>query len=201
MFKKERKMEIYLTVILAIVAYFAGSISFSYILTKKATGKDIRNIHLKTAGALNVILNIGQKIGIIVGLLDFLKTLVIVIIGRLIGLSPVNTIVAASFGIIGHCFPIFHKFYGGKGAASVIGIFIYFIPLELIISAIPALLIACTILHRIGTSPIFFIGFSPIMAYLFNRPLSLVLAVTYVTLLTGIINAIIILSKRDKKII
>lgn len=193
-------MEIYQTIILAIVAYFAGSVSFSYILTKRTTGKDIRNIHLKTAGALNVILNIGRKEGIIAGLLDLLKTLVIVIIGRLIGLSVTNTIVAASFGIIGHCFPIFHKFYGGRGAAPVIGIFIYFIPLELIISAIPAILIA-SIAGRIGIAPVFLIGFSPIMAYLFKKPPSLVLAVTYVTLLTGIINAIIILSKRGKKII
>ena len=70
---------------------------------------------LKTAGAVNVIINVGPKIGVIAGILDFLKTLLIVIAANLIGLSLINIFIAASFGIIGHCFPVFHKFYGGRG--------------------------------------------------------------------------------------
>ncbi|MBC8526102.1 MAG: glycerol-3-phosphate acyltransferase [Candidatus Cloacimonetes bacterium] len=193
-------METYKTIILALGAYFIGSISFSYIFTKKLTDKDIRNIDIKNAGAFNVFLNVGKRIGTIVGVLDGLKTLLIVLIGKLIGLGVVNTIIAASFGIIGHCFPIFHNFYGGRGAASVIGIFIYFIPLELLISIIPAVLIGF-IIHKMGTTPVFFIAFSPIVAYISNKPPALVFAIVYVTLLTGIMNLIIIFAKRDHKVI
>ncbi|MCK4360062.1 MAG: glycerol-3-phosphate acyltransferase [Candidatus Cloacimonetes bacterium] len=193
-------METYKTIILALAAYFIGSISFSYIFTKKITDKDIRNIDIKNAGAFNVFLNVGKRIGTIVGVLDGLKTLLIVLIGKLIGLGMVNTIIAASFGIIGHCFPIYHNFYGGRGAASVIGIFIYFIPLELLISIIPAALIGF-IIHKIGTTPIFFIAFSPIVAYISNKPPALVFAIVYVALLTGIMNLIIIVAKREQKVI
>ncbi|MEA3475357.1 MAG: glycerol-3-phosphate acyltransferase [Candidatus Cloacimonadota bacterium] len=191
--------ETLLTFILAITAYFLGSISFSYIITKKVAGKDIRNIDIKNAGAYNVALNVGKKYGIIVGILDALKTLVIVLVGSLIGLSPINTIIAASLGIVGHCFPIFHNFYGGKGAASAIGIFAYYIPFELLISLIPAVIIALTI-HKLGTTPIFIIGFSPIISIITKRPASIILALTYIALLTGILNAIIIIAKREKKV-
>jgi glycerol-3-phosphate acyltransferase PlsY len=192
-------MEIYKTIILAIAAYFIGSISFSYIFTKKKTGKDIRKIDIKNAGALNTFVNVGHWIGIIVGILDCLKTLLIVLIGQLWGLDAVHTIFAASFGIVGHCFPIYHNFYGGKGASPVIGIFIYFIPMELLISIIPAALFAYTI-HRMGTTPIFFIIFSPIVAYLFKKPLPLVYSLAYISILTGIMNLIIIVSRREQKI-
>lgn len=193
-------MEIYLTVILAAAAYFLGSISFSYIITKKLTGKDIRKVDIKNAGALNVLFNVGKKAGIMVGLLDIAKTLVIVLIGEALGLNPASVIIAASFGVIGHCFPVYYKFFGGKGAASVIGILIYYIPLELILSAVPALLITYLI-GKLGFTPVLVFLFSPILTYIFDNSMSLVWAVTYLVLLTGIMNLIIILTKREKRIL
>ena len=192
-------MEIYKTIILAIIAYFIGSISFGYIITKKMTGKDIRNLRVKNAGAFNVFLNVGSLMGILVGLLDCFKTLLIVLVAQAWGLDTFHTVVAASFGIIGHCFPIYYNFYGGKGAGSVVGIFIYFIPIEFLISIVPAALIAY-IIHRLGTTPVFFILFSPLIAFLFNKPDPVVYAILYVTILTLIINLIIFISKRDRRV-
>jgi glycerol-3-phosphate acyltransferase PlsY len=192
-------MEIYLTIALTVAAYLIGSISFSYILAKKAAGLDIRKVDLKTAGAVNVIINVGPKTGVIAGMLDFLKTFLIVIMGNLIGLSLTDIFIAASFGIIGHCFPVFHKFYGGRGAAPVIGIFAYFIPLELVISAIPALIIA-SLIRKWGTIPLFIIGFCPIEVYLLKRPQPLVFAVAYITLLTALLNGIITVYGREQKV-
>jgi glycerol-3-phosphate acyltransferase PlsY len=193
-------MELFLTIILAAAAYFLGSISFSYIITKKITGKDIRKIEIKNAGSLNVLLNVDKKIGKIVGLLDISKTFVIVLFGEALGLSPFSVIVAASFGVIGHCFPIYYRFYGGKGAASVIGILIYYIPLELIISAVPALFIAYLI-RKLGYTPVFLLVFCPVFTYLFDNPLPLFWAVLYLTGLTGIMNLVIIIIKRDEKVL
>lgn len=192
-------MEIYKTIILAIIAYFIGSISFGYIITKKMTGKDIRNLRVKNAGAFNVFLNVGSLMGILVGLLDCFKTLLIVLVAQAWGLDTFHTVVAASFGIIGHCFPIYYNFYGGKGAGSVVGIFIYFIPIEFLISIVPAALIAY-IIHRLGTTPVFFILFSPLIAFLFNKPDPVVYAILYVTILTLILNLIIFISKRDRRV-
>ena len=194
-------MEIYKTLILAIAAYFIGSISFSYIVTKKIKGKDIRDIGYKNACAFNVFISIGPFMGILVGLLDCLKTLVIVIVARIWGLDAVHSIVAASFGIVGHCFPVYYrKFYGGKGAASLLGIFIYFIPAELFLSIIPSFLIAYKT-NRVGRTPIFLILLSPILAYLFKKPHSLLFALIYIEVLIMLLNFIIMLSKRDQNIV
>ena len=114
---------IYQTVILAIVAYFLGSISFSYIFTKVRTGKDIRTVGVKNSGALNVFENVGKGIGLLAGIADALKAVVVVVIGKLIGLDTFPTIFAASFAVIGHCFPIYYKFYGGRGASPLLGFF------------------------------------------------------------------------------
>jgi len=192
-------VEIVKIIILAIAAYFIGSISFSYIITKKTTGKDIRNQKVKNAGAFNVLLSVGPLIGIIVGLLDATKTLLIVLLAHAWGLNIVHSIIAASFGIIGHCFPIYYNFHGGKGAGTVVGILIYYIPVELLICFIPAAIIAFLI-HRPGTAPVFFILLAPIATYLFRKPSSLVNSVLYITLLTGILNLVILLTKRDRRI-
>ncbi len=192
-------MEIVKTVILAIAAYFIGSISFSYIITKKTTGKDIRDVKVKNAGALNVFVSVGSLMGIIVCLLDIIKTLIIVLVAQLWGLNLVHSIVAASFGIIGHCFPIYYNFYGGKGASTVVGILIYYIPLELLICIIPAAIIAFLI-HRPGFAPVFFIPFSPLAAYISHKSLTLVNALIYIVFLTSVLNAIIYFTKRDRRI-
>ncbi len=192
-------MEIYKTIILAITAYFIGSISFSYIFAKKLTGKDIRNLKIKNAGAYNVFIAVGSKIGILVGLLDASKTLVIVIIAQVWGFDIVHSIIAASFGIIGHCFPVYYNFQGGKGAGPVVGIFLYFIPIEFLICLIPAAIIAFLI-HRPGTTPVFFILFSPLAAYISNKAVVLVNSLIYLALLTAVLNVIILLTKRDRKV-
>ena len=192
-------MELYKTIILAITAYFIGSISFSYIFAKKLTGKDIRNLKVKNAGAFNVFLSVGPVFGIIVGLLDASKTLLIVLLAQAWGLDIVHSIVAASFGIIGHCFPVYYNFQGGKGAGPVVGIFLYFIPIEFLICLIPATIIAFLI-HRPGTTPVFFILFSPLAAYISNKAVVLVNSIIYLVLLTTVLNAIIFFTKRDRKV-
>ena len=193
-------MEIYKTIILAIAAYFIGSISFSYIFAKKMTGKDIRNLKVKNAGAFNVFLTVGPMVGIIVGLLDACKTLLIILVAQAWGLDVVHTIVAASFGIVGHCFPIYYGFRGGKGAGTVVGILIYFIPIEFLICLITATIIAFLI-HRPGITPVFFILFSPLAAYISNKEMVLVNSIIYLVLLTTVLNAIIFFIKRDRKVL
>lgn len=193
-------MDIVKTVILGVFAYFIGSISFSYIFTKKITGKDIRNQRVKNAGAFNVLLSVGPLTGIMVGLLDAVKTLLIVLLAQAWGLDIVHSIVAASFGIIGHCFPIYYNFHGGKGAGTMVGILIYYIPVELLICLIPAAIIAFLI-HRPGTAPVFFILFSPLAAYLSNKAVVLVNSIIYLVLLTTVLNVIIFFSKRDRKVL
>ncbi|MDD5583348.1 MAG: glycerol-3-phosphate acyltransferase [Candidatus Marinimicrobia bacterium] len=111
---------IYQTVILAIVAYFLGSISFSYIFTKRRTGKDIRTVGGKNSGALNVFENMGKEIGLLAGISDALKA-VVVVIGKLIGLDTFPTIFAASFAVIGHYFRSTTNFMVAEELLTLLG--------------------------------------------------------------------------------
>lgn len=112
------------------ISYLVGSISWSYILTKKLFGYDIREKGSGNAGASNVTINHGWKFGVLVFLLDFLKTyLVIKFIHLVPGFENLDQdsqftlrVFSGLMSIIGHVYPFWMNFKGGKGTASAIGL-------------------------------------------------------------------------------
>ncbi len=109
-----------------VVPYLLGSIPFGYILVKLKLGKDIRELGSGNIGATNVarVLN-SQLWGRFVLFLDLLKGLISVFIAGIV--FPDNSmaiISAALFAIIGHIFPLYIGFRGGKGVATAIGVFL-----------------------------------------------------------------------------
>ncbi|MDP8226248.1 MAG: glycerol-3-phosphate acyltransferase [Candidatus Celaenobacter polaris] len=196
-------LEILKLILLSIAGYLIGSLSFSVIITKLVTGKDIRNIDFKNAGAYNVFRNIGKGWGCVVAVLDGLKGLFLICIGFLLKMQIPHIIIAASFVIIGHCFPVFYHFFGGRGGAPIIGILVPFLPLELVIWLIPAIILGLLI-KRLGYFPVFWLFFVLMTMLLFNwshQSQDTVHALLYVILLTGVLNTIIILSHRDSRIV
>lgn len=119
-------MAIYILV--ALVAYLIGSISFSVIFTKKLAGFDVREKGSKNAGSTNVLRTAGKKIAILTLVCDILKGVVAILFARLIGhiddFEHVEYLiqVAGLAVVIGHTFPIFFGFKGGKGVATSLGI-------------------------------------------------------------------------------
>jgi len=196
-------LEMLKLILLSIVGYLIGSLSSSVIVTKLVTGRDIRNIELKNAGAYNVFRNIGKGWGCVVAVLDGLKGLFLICIGFLLKMQIPHIIIAASFVVIGHCFPVFYHFYGGRGGAPIIGILVPFLPIELVIWFVPAIILGLLI-KRLGYFPVFWLAFVLITMLLFNwshRSQDTVLALLYVMILTGVLNTIIILSRRDSRIV
>ena len=114
-----------LTILSSVLSYFIGSVSFAVILSKKMTGKDIRNAGSGNAGATNVLRTSGKKAAVLVFLLDFLKGFVAVIVARCFVMffeAPyVCVYFAGFFAQVGHCFPVFFGFRGGKGVATAAG--------------------------------------------------------------------------------
>lgn len=117
-------------IITAVIAYLLGSISFAVIFTKKFAGFDVREKGSGNAGSTNVLRTAGKKAAICTLICDILKGVVAVLIGLLIG-----AIVKADFNtkamiiqtagvcvVIGHTFPVFFKFKGGKGVATALGV-------------------------------------------------------------------------------
>ena len=106
-------------------AYFLGSISFAVIISKKLCGKDIRTLGSGNAGATNVLRSAGKKAALWVFLGDFAKGLLAVTAVRALVYffdAPDECIYLAGFFVqLGHCFPIFFRFKGGKGVATAAG--------------------------------------------------------------------------------
>ena len=117
-------------IVIGIIAYLIGSISFSVIISKKMAGFDVREKGSKNAGSTNVLRTVGKKAAVITLLCDVLKGVVAVLIAYIVGkfVNDVNVNkailvqVAALCVVIGHTFPIFFKFKGGKGVATSLGI-------------------------------------------------------------------------------
>ena len=115
-------------IIIAIVAYLIGSVSFSVIFSKKFAGFDVREKGSKNAGTTNVLRTVGKKAAVLTLLCDVLKGVVAVLIAFLIGLwvEGVNRAlllqIAGICVVLGHLFPIFFKFKGGKGVATSLGV-------------------------------------------------------------------------------
>ena len=110
-------MELFLIVF---ICYFAGSIPFGLILTKIFLKKDIREIGSGNIGATNVLRTGNKLIGYITLLLDILKAVIPILY---IKMNQPDLIYVASLStFLGHVFPVWLKFKGGKGVASYVGI-------------------------------------------------------------------------------
>lgn len=121
----------------AIVAYLIGSINTSIILSKKVAGEDIRNSGSGNAGTTNMLRTYGKKLAIITLVCDILKGVLPVLLALLIDklfLSNISSYtgmesyllgslhyIAAFFAVLGHNFPVFFNFKGGKGVATTLG--------------------------------------------------------------------------------
>ena len=115
-------------IVMAIIAYLIGSVNFSIILSKKIAGFDVREKGSGNAGTTNVLRSVGKKAAIITLICDILKGVVSILIAIIIGNVAKNldnellVQIAGIAVIIGHTFPIFYGFKGGKGVATSLGV-------------------------------------------------------------------------------
>lgn len=115
-------------IIVTIIAYLIGSISFSVIISKKIAGFDVREKGSGNAGSTNVLRTVGKKAAALTLLGDCLKGVVAILIALLAGKivketdSSLLIQLAGIAVVIGHTFPIFFKFKGGKGVATSLGV-------------------------------------------------------------------------------
>ncbi len=114
-------------VIMAIIAYLIGSVNFSVLISKKMAGFDVREKGSGNAGTTNMLRSVGKKAAALTLICDILKGIVSILIAILIGhisnVSPAILVeVSAFFVVLGHTFPIFFEFKGGKGVATSLGV-------------------------------------------------------------------------------
>lgn len=115
-------------IIVGIVAYLIGSISFSVLISKKMAGFDVREKGSGNAGTTNMLRSVGKKAAVITLLCDILKGVVSIGIALIAGNIVKNVDkavlvqIAGILVVVGHTFPIFFEFKGGKGVATSLGV-------------------------------------------------------------------------------
>lgn len=166
---------------LVLGAYLIGAIPTGVILTRLAGGEDIRNAGSGNIGATNVYRVAGRKLGVITLIGDCLKGAVPTLLAQqTFNLSETGVALVALAAFIGHCYPVYLGFKGGKGVATALGIFLVLSP----ISVLCILVVFVLILWKwryISLASISSAASIPPLVLLFERSLPLFVA----TLLIG----------------
>lgn len=117
--------------VLAIVsAYVVGSIDFAVVVSRMH-GVDIRSVGSGNPGAANVMRALGRGPAVMVFAGDMLKGVVAAAMGMVVSGDPVGALAfgAGLAAVVGHCYPVFHRFRGGKGVATAVGVVLFTIPI------------------------------------------------------------------------
>jgi len=126
--------------IMVMVGYLSGSVNYAIIVSRLVSGKDIREIGNNNPGAANVFRTVGKGWGLLVGLLDALKSFTPMLIARLFLFTGNNyadfwaLYVVGIAAVIGHIKPIYYGFKGGGGLSAVLGLYMFMLPVEYSVS-------------------------------------------------------------------
>jgi glycerol-3-phosphate acyltransferase PlsY len=139
-------------ILVAVLAYVIGSISFSYIFGKKIKGEDIREKGSGNAGTTNMLRNYGWGLGLLTLICDILKGVFAALLGLWISGGALGLYIAAVFAVVGHNYSCFLKFKGGKGIAATAGVLLVIQPIPtIIIFAVCVLIVFITKVMSIGS--------------------------------------------------
>ncbi|WP_019122472.1 glycerol-3-phosphate 1-O-acyltransferase PlsY [Brevibacillus massiliensis] len=129
-------------VLAMIISYLIGAVSFSTIIAKSIAGIDIRQHGSGNAGATNTLRVLGRGPGILVLILDALKGLAAMGIAHLLtGGDPIAYALAGIFAIIGHNWPVYYGFRGGKGIATTVGVALGLSPSSFLVTGLVAVFV------------------------------------------------------------
>jgi glycerol-3-phosphate acyltransferase PlsY len=168
---------------LALAGYLLGSISFAVLLVRRRTGTDIRREGSGNAGATNVLRAHGKGLAAAVAAADVAKGAAAVLLARAFTADPKAAAAAGLAAIVGHVFPIFYGFRGGKGVATAVGAFLALAPLPtLVCLAVFVLVVAVTRYVSLG-SVVAMCLLPPVAGVLFRAPRATVVAAAGAALL------------------
>lgn len=138
---------------LLLLGYLAGSLSFGVWVTRWARGVDVREQGSGNIGATNVARVAGKKLGVLVMVLDAAKgALPVMLALKMLPDSPRVHVAVGVAAFLGHCFPVWLKFRGGKGVATAAGVLLVLVPLAALAGfAVYGLILATTRVSSLGS--------------------------------------------------
>jgi len=117
-----------LDILSLIIGYMLGSIPTGYVVSRVRKGIDIRTIGSRNMGGANVMREIGTPEGVLVGLFDIAKGAGAILIAQAVNVSELWIFGTGFAALVGHNFPVFAGFRGGRGSATIVGIFLVLAP-------------------------------------------------------------------------
>jgi glycerol-3-phosphate acyltransferase PlsY len=152
-----------------LLGYLLGSIPFAHLITSRRTGLAIREVGEGNAGARNVWHVVGPNWGLVVGLLDGLKGLGAVLLARALGASEAGALLAGPAAILGHAFPLFLHFQGGKGVATTAGVLMGWMPWSTL-AGLVLFVVAQVLLHNFNRSIVVGVAAGILLPLVFGYP-------------------------------
>lgn len=155
-----------------LIGYLLGSVSFSYLIGKFYKKVDIRKYGSGNAGATNTLRVLGKGPAIMVLILDILKGVAAVLISHGIGGEGWVPFLAGLFAVIGHNWPVFFGFRGGKGIATTIGVLFTLVPIPSLLAGVIAILLIL-FTRYVSLGSLVYTGLTPFFILLIgNHPIS-----------------------------
>jgi glycerol-3-phosphate acyltransferase PlsY len=170
-----------------IIGYLLGSIPTAYIVSRIRKGIDIRNVGSGNMGGANVMREIGTHEGLFVGLIDVAKGSGAILIAQALNVSELWVFGSGFAALVGHNFPVFAGFKGGRGSATIIGIFLVLAP-EAILVTLAIIAIPFFTTRKFMSALFIGFGLLPLFVWLFEGSLSLVRYVLVIDLFMLIRN-------------
>ena len=181
-------------IIAVVVGYLLGSIPCAYLAGRLVKGVDIRRVGGRNMGALNVMREVGAVAGWAVLLADMGKGALAVLIAQWLGVSVIIVFVAGFAAVVGHDWPAFLGFKGGRGAATTMGVLLALAPVEFAISfAIVVIVVLVTSNPRLGVGV--GLAFLPLIIWGFGGESSLIIYSLALPLFLGLRSMLAL--KRD----
>lgn len=153
-----------------LLAYLLGSIPFGYLIVRWQKGVNVRATGSGSIGATNVMRSLGVAGFVGTFILDVGKgTVAVLLAARLTGHDPHWIAVAATVAILGHCFPVWLGFRGGKGVATGVGVFIALAPIQVGL-ALAVFAVMLAIWRYVSLASITATAAFPVLVYFLKKP-------------------------------
>ncbi|MBN1221804.1 MAG: glycerol-3-phosphate 1-O-acyltransferase PlsY [Candidatus Aminicenantes bacterium] len=156
-----------MTIIYALLSYMFGAIPTGYIIFRLTEKDDIRRYGSQATGATNVLRLKGWKYGVPVGIADVSKGFLPVALAMKIFSDERIALLCGFLAVLGHCYPVFIRFRGGKGVASAAGVFLAIAPLFVLMCA--GIFLASVLITRfVSLGSLLAMGSFPLIVLLFE---------------------------------
>jgi glycerol-3-phosphate acyltransferase PlsY len=162
-----------LGILSVIIGYLLGSIPTAYIVSRVRRGVDIRTVGSGNMGGANVMREIGTQEGAFVGLVDIAKGAGAIIIAQALNVSELWIFGTGFAAVVGHNFPVFAGFRGGRGSATIIGIFLVLAPTSTLVTLV-VVAVPFFASRRFGGAVIIGLALLPRFVWLLGGSLSLI---------------------------